>query len=200
MHQRRLYMARVRKNAGGGGEPALTNVFSFSGDGDGVTLESRNASWDGNSTGYAVTSGALRPTNGYVDTPAFFSATTASDQAVEATRLAGTMSAYIYWQLYLQRNGSQLGYHVDVAESNIAVLRDGSNLGITTAHGVDQNTTDLTVKVTLVSGRLRIYVNGSSTPLIDYTDGSPITGGSPAYGCYANGAPANMSVSSLKCS
>jgi hypothetical protein len=46
-------------------------------------------------------------------------------------------------------------------------------------------------------GRVEAYINGSGTPILTYTDASPLTGGFPGVRLYCAGTPANVQIDSF---
>lgn len=166
---------------------------------DGTTLETINSAWENASTEYAVTSNAIQVLNGYVSNTAMMSTTTANDQAIQITRAVTGTSAFTQFAAAINRTvPGSVGYVCIVSETQLVLQRDGVQIGDTFTHGVDQTTTALTVKVTSFGGRVRVYTQGSGTPVLDYTDGAPLTGGSPGFWIYANGGLGNVRLSDIR--
>lgn len=166
---------------------------------DGTTLETINSAWENASTEYAVTSNAIQVLNGYVSNTALMSTTTANDQAIQITRAVTGTSAFTQFAAAINRTvPGSVGYVCIVSETQLVVQRNGVQIGDTVTHGVDQTTTALTVKVTSFGGRVRVYTQGSGTPVLDYTDGAPLTGGSPGFWIYANGGLGNVRLSDIR--
>jgi hypothetical protein len=182
-----------------GTEPTIGTSILFN-QANGTTLEQIDSNWSGDAR-YAVTNSALQVTgNGYVEhnDPPYLSSVTGTNQAAQATLAGGTTftanGETLY--LYIHRSGAGEGYHVRLNSSSILLYRASAQVSDTTAHGLTF-TGPNTVKITSLNGRIRVYLNGSTTAAIDYTDGTPLTGGSPGLAMYVGGDATRMRLTSF---
>jgi hypothetical protein len=181
-------------------EPTPTTIVTFN-QANGTTLEAIDADWFGDSTSYAVTDSTMRAAgNGYTEGTVLLGKTIGNNQAAQFTLAAGGGAwaeggeqAY----LYANNSGGNNFYQVRVLPGSIQLYR-GTTLSGSQSHGFDIPASGITVRMTTFAGRVRVYLNGSSTPSIDYTDTTPLTGGYPGFGIFANGVPANVTISDFR--
>lgn len=180
-------------------EPIPTSVITFN-QANGTTLETQDSDWAGDSTAYAVTNSGLQAAgNGYTEGTAYLVKTVSDNQAAQFTIASGGGAWTVGGEqayLYVNYTGSTF-YQVRVLPSSIQLYKAAVQLQ-NQPHTVDIPTSGMTVRVTTFNGRVRVYLDGSSTPLIDYTDTSPLTGGYPGLGIFANGVVANVRLTNFR--
>lgn len=163
------------------GEPVPSSVITFN-QANNTTLETINAAWEG-TTRYQVQSSALQNVDPFGAGTALAYLTTAggANQAVQTTLLQPTDMTQPdrLLHLHLHADNATDGYRCEIGETQIRLYKGASGSPIfgPVAHGVAVASANLTVKFTQLGGRLRAYVNGSGTPVADYTDPSPLAGG-----------------------
>lgn len=163
-------------------EPVPSTTITFN-QANGTTLETINAAWEG-TTRYQVQSSTLQNMDPFAGGSALAYLTLAggTNQAVQTTMvqptdMAGAPDRLLH--LHLHSDNTTDGYRCEVGETQVRLYRaaDSSPIFGPVDHGVNVATTNITIKFTQLGGRLRVYINGSSTAVADYTDGSPLTGG-----------------------
>lgn len=193
------------------GEPAPSTTITFN-QANGTTLETINAAWDGD-TRYQVQSTALQnmgPFNaGYG--LAYLTLAGGTNQAVQATMAISaefSLSGDRTLNLHLHANATQSGYVAEADGTNIRLYRitdtsspsagSANQVAGPVAHGINTTTTAFTVKMTELNGRVRVYINGSGTALIDYTDVTKLTGGYGGIRFYPGGTESRIRVTDFR--
>lgn len=150
-------------------------------------------------TRYSVNGQELRDNgNGYATSEvALFSEVTGSDQAIEAVIAAGKFPTgnEIYY-LYANATSSTTGYEVRITPSHVQLYLNGSTYIDGAAHGLTVSNTEIRVKVTTFQGRVRVYLQGSTTPFLDSVQ-SIINTGNVGVRVYASGNVANAGLKSV---
>lgn len=151
----------------------------------------------GGSARFSVNAAELRDNgNGYASVPAFLTDITGPNQALEVVIKAGRfVGGFEQVNFYLNATSATAGYEIRLTPTQAQVYRNGTYVaGL--AHGVNVATTALRAKATSFQGRLRVYINGSTTPLIDDTQAA-ITTGNGGLMIYASGNVTNIGIESI---
>jgi hypothetical protein len=165
-------------------EPIPTNVVNLTAAND-TSIEMIDPNWDGITSNYVIVDNMLRngTTEGYNTGPIWLTTSGGNNQAFEVTLAApaniGPGGNHL--TIMIHTTGvSTTGYKIEIRDTQLRLYR-ADNFGEPAvgplAHNVDLLTTDMTLRMTSYYGRIRAYINGSATPIIDYTDADPITGG-----------------------
>lgn len=160
-----------------------------------TTLQTINANWVENVSGYTVTDGSgsawsSASPNSFTDRYAWFANGQGDTQESEIDVLAHPAGTFV-WCL-AQKNAGQQGYRVWLPSSGVIELRrNGTYIGDASGTGVNPNTDNYTLKVTYnaSTGVVKAFLNGVEK--YSYTDGTPLTGGSPGFYLYGNGETTN---------
>lgn len=192
------------------GEPVPSSTVTFTG-ANGTTLEALNAAWDGD-TRYQIQSNALQNMNpfGAGWGLAYYTLAGGTNQAVQVSMEASAEfsgSSDRTLDIHMHANATQFGYICQADGTSIRLFRvtdttqpslgGASQVVSSVAHGVNTVTTALTIKVTELNGRIRAYVNGSSTPAFDYTDSAKLTGGYCGLRCYPGATESRIRITNF---
>ena len=161
-------------------------TFLFS-EADGTNLETIDSKWTGDSTTVVTASGGIQPSPAFGDRYAYFSNGHGNDQTAEGLLAAGSYAGGEVKALLVNWDGTN-GYEMRIASTQLVIRRNGA-FAASAAHGVDPTTNDITFKLTSVAGVVKGYAGGSE--IVSYTDGSPLTGGSPGLHLGAAGTAGN---------
>lgn len=167
----------------------------------GTTLESIDSKWEMDSTSLETNgSGQLQPVAGsvWVDVTARYVDSQPDTQFFEMVVKAGDFGSGQYRRGYLQHDGTNEGYRFEINSANASISRDGTYANAS-PHGIDPSAADYTVRgeYDASTGVVKLLLNG--VEVVQYTDSSPLTGGTPAIGFYAAGTLSNARIESFKC-
>ena len=165
--------------------------FDFS-QANGTTLEAIDSKWAGDSSEMVTGSGHLLSASGRVwfENAARFEDGQGADQSVGAVI---SWNGNGYARLFLQRNGSQVGYGIEANGTNVSISRNGS-YGNQAAHGGTPTAAPFELEAEIVAGEVFALYNGVA--IVSYDDPTPLTGGYPGLGLYAAGSQGNAGFDS----
>lgn len=165
--------------------------FDFS-QANGTTLEAIDSKWAGDSSEMVTGSGHLLSASGRVwfENAARFEDGQGADQSVGAVI---SWNGNGYARLFLQRNGSQVGYGIEANGTNVSISRNGS-YGNQAAHGGTPTAAPFELEAEIVAGEVFALYNGVA--VVSFDDGTPLTGGYPGLGLYAAGSQGNVGFDS----
>lgn len=170
----------------------------------GTTPETIDAKWAGGSTEMETDgSGILQcntTPNPFNERILWYDDSQPAAQEVTVVIKAGSASSGQYIYPAIQKNGTQAGYEFSLnrtAGANMEILRNGSSVAGPTPHGIDPTTTDYTLKLVWTGTAVEAYLNGGGSPVMTYTDGSPLTGGFPGLRVYCAGTPSLIQIDSF---
>lgn len=168
------------------------STFTF-GEAANTTLQTINANWSEGVTGDARTNGSGQlqsfvGSNTFVERTAWFvngQPDTQESEIVVPAHAAGT-TVYVS----VQMNGGRYGYTAKHDGTVLELRRNNIYQADNPAVGVDSTASSATVKITYNSatGVVNGYIN--NVLKVTFTDGTPLTGGSPGFRFYANGGAA----------
>ena len=170
----------------------------------GTTPETIDAKWAGGSTEMETNgSGVLQcntSPNPFNERNLWYDDSQPATQEVTVVIKAGSASSGQYIYPAIQKNGSQNGYEFSLNRSvgtNMEILRNGTSVAGPTPHGIDPTTTDYTLKLVWTGTAVEAYLNGGGSPVLSYTDGTPLTGGFPGMRVYCAGTTTLIQVDSF---
>lgn len=172
------------------------STFNF-GEAANTTLQTINALWEETTAGHTVTDGSgnawsSASPSSYTDRYAWFPNGQGNTQESEIDVLAHPAGTRVY--AVVQKTAAQLGYHAVCspgAGGTIELRKNGSYLTDAVGTGLDPNAANYTLKITYnyATGVVKVFINGVEK--VSYTDGSPLSGGSPGFYLYGNGETTN---------
>lgn len=171
-------------------------AFSF-GEAANTTLQTINALWEETTTGHTVTDGSgsawsSASPNSYTARYAWFPNSQGDTQESEIDVVAHPAGTFVY--AIVQKTAAQIGYRVGCSSGvggTIELRRNDVYVADAIGTGLDPNTTNYALKITYnhTTGVVKGYINGVEK--VSYTDGAPLTGGSPGFFLYGNGETTN---------
>lgn len=168
-------------------EPGTDRVFYYA-VADGLTPKDINYKWDGATSNYVTSSGALRLADANLWTSARirFVDGQGADQSAELVRRGQTWGPSASGlRLTLQDDGTNY-YAAEMGSSSWQIYRNGSWIAGGSGLSVDW-TANVKLTFTIASGVLHFYLNGTALNGAGTTDSAPLTGGFPGLHINANG-------------
>lgn len=169
-------------------------TFNF-GEAANTTLQTIDAKWTEATSGHAVTDGSgnvwsSASPNSYTERHAWYPNSQGDTQESEIDVVAQTAGTHVYAAVL--KSSGVLGYEARATGGTTLQLRRlGAYITDATVPGFDPTAADYTLKIAFNSatGVVKVYLNGVEK--ISYTDGTPLTGGSPGFRLYGNGETTN---------
>lgn len=163
---------------------------------DSTSLKTIDLRWAGDSASIVSSGGAFQTLTAFGDHPAWFANGQGANQEVGATIYGASSASGQIKALLLQATSGQSGYRVAISgANNLNITRNGTYAAGGSSQytgGKDFNTDSVQLRVTKVGGVIRCYIDG--VEYLNYTDGSPLTGGYPGLHLYGAGTPSTARI------
>ena len=152
---------------------------------NGTTLETIDPKWAGTTAPYSVQGSRLQCSSidsGVVSV--WYEDGQPLRQSSKLVRAAGAATGNS--QVFVQRNGSQTGYHVTIGPTFLEIRRN-SVYKSDAAHGINLATTQLTIEIATTTGLgglalVSVYVQNNVSPLFTWQeDVADLSGGYPGF-------------------
>lgn len=179
-------------SSGGGTatEPDSSGIFNFLT--DGALLSATNPKWSPGASTYVCSGGYLRLADGMAYHGAvarFVDTSMGADQSITVVRKGqawdNTTGGTLYFML--QDDGAGNNYVMWVGKAAMQLRKSGGG-SLSYATPTIDWTADTTIKVSVVGGVIKLFINGTEIVGAGYTDSTPLTGGYPGFQIGDNGS------------